>query len=108
MAREFYQRVKKHYDRDESWSHGERSRYKAYKADADAMFYFEPHVAEKVFNQLVTENGVDVVRGERLDLDAGVLVKGRCCANPCCTSPCRRNPWQLRGGDNHAQSRHSR
>ncbi len=77
LAREFYQRVKKHYDRDESWSHGERSRYKAYKADADAMFYFEPHVAEKVFNQLVTENGVDVVRGERLDLDAGVLVKGR-------------------------------
>lgn len=77
LAREFYQRVKKHYDRKESWVHGDRRRYKAYKADADAMFYFEPHVAEKVFDQLVSEAGVEVIRGERLDLNKGVIRNGR-------------------------------
>jgi len=75
LAREFYQRLKKHYDREERWVHVERDRYKRYKADADAMFTFEPHVAEKVFDQLVKESGVEVVRGDRLDRREGVVMK---------------------------------
>ena len=77
LAREFYQRIKKHYDRKDSWVHGERSKYKAYKTDSDAMFYFEPHVAERIFNQLVKESGFEVVLGERLDLETGVVMEGK-------------------------------
>ena len=77
MAREFYQRIKKHYDRDESWTHGDRKKYRAYRADKDAMFYFEPHVAEKIFDQLVQESGVVVQRNERLDRQSGVIMNGK-------------------------------
>jgi hypothetical protein len=74
LAREFYQRVKTHYDHEQSWTHEDRRRYKAYKPDANAMFYFEPHVAERLFDQLMKEGGVEVVRGERLDLEKGVVM----------------------------------
>jgi len=77
LAREFYKRLKQHYDRDESWIYEDRQRYKAYKADADGMFYFEPHVAEKLFDQFAKESGAMVVRGERLDLKSGVVMQGR-------------------------------
>ena len=76
-CREFYKRLKQHYDRDESWIYEDRQRYKAYKADADGMFYFEPHVAEKLFDQFAKESGAMVVRGERLDLKSGVVMQGR-------------------------------
>jgi len=49
LAREFYRRVGAHYGRDEAWT-------------------FEPHVAERVFETLLAEARVTVVRGERLDL----------------------------------------
>ena len=75
LAREFYQRIKRHYDHKEAWVHADRDRYKAYKPESDAMFYFEPHVAEKIFDQLAKESGATVVRGERLDRESGVVVK---------------------------------
>lgn len=33
---------------------------------------FEPHVAEKIFQDMLLEAGVEVVFGERLDLQVGV------------------------------------
>ena len=41
------------------------------------MFYFEPHVAEKLFDQFAKESMLMVVRGERLDLKSGVVMQGR-------------------------------
>ncbi len=53
ISHEFYRRLGKHYGEEEAWT-------------------FEPHVAEKVMNELVREAGVTVVLDERLDLAGGV------------------------------------
>ncbi|HJT34108.1 MAG TPA: FAD-dependent oxidoreductase [Pirellulales bacterium] len=57
ISREFYRRLGRHYGKDEAWT-------------------FEPHVAEAVMDELAATPGVTVVRGERLDLAAGVNKEG--------------------------------
>lgn len=39
------------------------------------MWIFEPHVAERVFDELVVENAIPVFRNEWLDRDNGVIKK---------------------------------
>ena len=72
MALEFYQRVHQHYEKQEAWDRQKPESYRAYRPDAKAMWKFEPHVAEAVFDQWANETGVEVVRGARLDRDRGV------------------------------------
>jgi hypothetical protein len=77
VAREFYRRVKKHYDDPAAWTLVKREDYANYRAADDAMWMFEPHVAEQIFEQMLREANVRIVRGERLDRsDAGVAVDG--------------------------------
>src|SRR5712671_5391669 len=76
VSREFYQRIKKHYTQDGAWTFQKQSEYKFFKEDDDALFRFEPHVAENIFNDMLTEAKVTVVRGERLDLKNGVAKNG--------------------------------
>ncbi|MBN2415433.1 FAD-dependent oxidoreductase [bacterium] len=52
LAREFYKRLGAHYSKPEMWT-------------------FEPHVAEKVFEEFVAENKIRVLREERLDRRPG-------------------------------------
>ena len=66
IAREFYQRVKKHYDKPESWKFGKREDYRNYRPGDDAMWTFEPHVAERTLRGMLAEYKVEVVTGERL------------------------------------------
>src|SRR5262245_29156035 len=66
IAREFYQRVKKHYDRPEAWKYGNREDYKNYRPADDAMWTFEPHVAERILRDMLTEHKIAVVFDERL------------------------------------------
>ena len=47
LAREFYQRVKRHYDASSAWIHQRPEEYKLYRREDDAMWAFEPHVAEQ-------------------------------------------------------------
>src|SRR5262249_37050165 len=75
IAREFYQRIKKHYDQPESWKHEKPDDYKLYRPKDDAMWTFEPHVAEQVFRHLLAEHKVPVVFGERVDRAPGKGVK---------------------------------
>ncbi|VTU00418.1 Uncharacterized protein OS=Pirellula staleyi (strain ATCC 27377 / DSM 6068 / ICPB 4128) GN=Psta_1565 PE=4 SV=1: FAD_oxidored [Gemmataceae bacterium] len=77
VSREFYQRLKKHYDADASWVHEKRDGYKFYRKDEDAMWAFEPKVAEKVLRDMLAEAKVDVVFGERLDRAKGVKLDGK-------------------------------
>ncbi len=72
ISREFYQRLKRHYDQDSAWRQQQRSDFSFYEPAADAIWRFEPHVAEKVFEQMIDEANVPVVRGQRLDLEGGV------------------------------------
>ncbi len=82
ISREFYQRIKKHYDKSASWSretpesHNRDSNRKVYDKEADAMWFFEPHVAEGIFNEMVKDAGVTVIFGERLDRQNGVKKEG--------------------------------
>jgi ribulose 1,5-bisphosphate synthetase/thiazole synthase len=77
VSREFYQRLKKHYDADASWVHEKRDGYKFYRKDEDAMWAFEPKVAEKVLRDMLAEAKVEVVFGERLDRAKGVKLDGK-------------------------------
>lgn len=78
LAREFYRRVKAHYANHAAWRHGrpEDFRSNRHEPGEDVMFYFEPHVAERIFQDWLREAKVDVVLGERLDLKAGVQRRG--------------------------------
>ncbi|MEY4090233.1 MAG: Xanthan lyase precursor [Verrucomicrobiota bacterium] len=79
LARNFYHRVWKHYDSDASWKWQDRASYgnkgqgtPAIDGAERTMWIFEPGVAEKVFEDLVREHGIQVVRDEWLDRAKGV------------------------------------
>jgi hypothetical protein len=77
VSREFYQRVKKHYDDPANWEYQKPEQYGRYRPEDDAMWTFEPHVAEKIYEQMLEEAGVPVVKNSRLDRQAGVKLDGR-------------------------------
>jgi hypothetical protein len=83
LARNFYHRVWKHYNSEESWRWQKRSQYGGKGQGIPAiddvhrtMWTFEPHVAEKIFEEYVHENGIPVHRNEWLDRDGGVTMSG--------------------------------
>jgi hypothetical protein len=78
LAREFYQRVGKHYQDEAHWKYEKRGDFKGHghEAKEDAAWTFEPHVAEMIFNDLVREHKVVVVLSQRLDLKSGVKKEG--------------------------------
>lgn len=76
LSRDFYARIKKAYDDDARWKQQTKASYSHYDPSADSMWVFEPHVAEEIFEALVTENGLDVRRDEWLDREAGVEKSG--------------------------------
>ncbi len=79
IAREFYQRVKKHYDDPAAWKSQKAESYKLYRVKDDAMWTFEPSVAEKILLDMLKEQKIQVVFGERLDRGAnkGVTKDGQ-------------------------------
>ena len=78
IAREFYGRIWQHYQNPSAWTRQTPQDYfdrrnKTTGADEKTMWTFEPHVATKVYDDLLREAGakITVVRGERLDLAQG-------------------------------------
>ena len=80
LSRDFYRRVARKYADDRAWTFEPRRPYggQGVKADpgGDAMWVFEPHVAEAVFEDYVREAALDVRRGERLLRPGGVVRDG--------------------------------
>ncbi len=83
IAREFYHRVWRHYQKPEAWRWEKRDAYgnrgqgtPAIDGEQRTMWIFEPHVAEAVFEAFVAENGIDVFRDEWLDREDGVAKAG--------------------------------
>jgi hypothetical protein len=79
LARTFYQRVYNHYQNEEAWRWMKKEEYgntgqgtRAIDGDKRTMWIFEPHVAEKVFEELIKENNITVYRDEWLDRENGV------------------------------------
>jgi hypothetical protein len=77
IAREFYQRVKKHYDDSKAWVHQRPEQYANYRPKDDAMWTFEPKVTEHILRAMLDEHKVHVVLGERLDRSKGVKLDGK-------------------------------
>ncbi len=78
IAREFYQRVRRHYDKAESWRYETWEKYRGggqnrNAGSEDSMWTFEPSVALSILNDLVREHKVPVIYGERLDRQRGVI-----------------------------------
>jgi hypothetical protein len=83
LAREFYRRVWQRYQAEAAWRWEPREVFGRRGQGAPSvdgwnptMWLFEPHVAEAVFEDLVHEYGVPVVRDEWIDREAGVLKTG--------------------------------
>ena len=82
LSREFYNRVYKEYNKDETWKWQKKDEFdnkgqgtKAMNESDQTMWTFEPHVAEKVYDDWVKELGIKVYRDEWLNRDTGVETK---------------------------------
>ncbi len=82
LAREFYHRIWLHYEEPDAWKWQKREEYgnrgqgtPAVDGARRTMWIFEPQVAERVFEDLVREHGIDVRREEFLDREDGVVVQ---------------------------------
>ncbi len=79
LSREFYQRIYNYYDVDSTWKWQKKSEYgnkgqgtPAIDGANRTMWIFEPHIAENVFEDFVTEHDIKVYRDEWLDRSSGV------------------------------------
>jgi len=79
MARQFYHRIWRHYQKNDAWQwqkpseYGNRGQGTAAVDGAErTMWIFEPHAAEQVFEDLVAEHDVPVHRDRWLDRSNGV------------------------------------
>ena len=80
LAREFYHRIWKHYDNPEAWKWQTRGQYgnrgqgtAAIDGKQRTMWIFEPHVAERVFEDFVAQHKIPVYRDRWLDRQQGVV-----------------------------------
>ena len=83
LAREFYHRIWSHYQDPGAWKWQPREAYgnrgqgtPAIDGEQRTMWIFEPHAAERVFEDLVREQGIPVHRDEWLDRAGGVRKDG--------------------------------
>lgn len=79
LSREFYQRLYQHYQQPEAWRWQKKEEYgnvgqgtPAIDGANRTMWIFEPHVAEKVFEELIRYHQIKVIRDEWLDRESGV------------------------------------
>ncbi len=83
LSREFYHRIWKHYNQPSAWKWQKAQEYRTGKSTTTAMndtdqtmWNFEPHVAEKVFEDFIRENKIKVDRDQWLDREKGVTRNG--------------------------------
>jgi hypothetical protein len=73
-AREFYQKIYDHYQDSSSWKWQKRSEFgnkgqgaPAVDMDKRTMWIFEPHVAESIFDSMISGRNIKVFRNDWLD-----------------------------------------
>jgi hypothetical protein len=82
LSRDFYHRLYLHYQEDSAWIWQDRSEYGnrgqgnvALDGENRTMWIFEPHAAEQVFEDLVSEYQIPVHRDSWLDREQGVRME---------------------------------
>jgi hypothetical protein len=80
LSRDFYHRVWLHYNDSVTWKWEKHNEFGnkgqgtvAMDGENRTMWIFEPHVAEQVFEELISENHIRVLRNEWLDRKKGVV-----------------------------------
>jgi hypothetical protein len=83
ISREFYGRVWEYYQQPDAWKQQKREEYMNRRGAVNdpnekTMWTFEPHVATKIYDDMLREvhDKVTVVKGERLNLGKGVVKQG--------------------------------
>jgi hypothetical protein len=83
LSREFYHRIYLEYQKDETWKWEKMNEYgnegqgtKAIRQDDKTMWIFEPHVAEKVFDDWIAEFKIPIICEAYLDREKGVKKEG--------------------------------
>ena len=83
IAREFYHHIWEYYNDPKHWTRQTREDYfskKQHGSNAgekeDTMWTFEPHVATRVYQDMMREAKLKVIYGQRLDLKDGVKKDG--------------------------------
>ncbi|MBL7112663.1 MAG: FAD-dependent oxidoreductase [Bacteroidales bacterium] len=82
LSREFYQRIYQYYQKPETWKWQKKEEYgntgqgtPAIDGDLKTMWIFEPNIAEKIFEDFVSEYNIEVHRDEWLNREKGVVMK---------------------------------
>ena len=82
LSREFYHRIWKKYQSPDAWNWQSRDSYgnkgqgtPAIDGKQRTMWIFEPHVAEEVFDDFVSDFDIPVLRDEWLDRENGVTME---------------------------------
>lgn len=73
LSLEFYRRVKRHYDDPAAWTFARRPESAENFVNDDAMWQFEPKVAEGIYEAWLKEAGVTVVRSQPIDRREGAV-----------------------------------
>ncbi|QCB37298.1 FAD-dependent oxidoreductase [Sphingobium sp. PAMC28499] len=73
LSLEFYRRVKRHYDDPAAWTFARRPENAENFVNDDAMWQFEPKVAEEIYEAWLKEAGVNVVRSQPIDRRDGAV-----------------------------------
>ncbi len=79
LTREYFHRVWLHYQNDEAWRHEKKRCIKGQLKNLpenEVLWVLEPHVGEQIFEQMLAEARVPVLRGERLNRKYGVAKSG--------------------------------
>lgn len=76
IAREFYRRIHKYYEAPEAWVYEKAAANGRFRANEDAMWTFEPKVAEALFHEMLKDAKVTLVMHERLNRSTGVRLQG--------------------------------
>jgi hypothetical protein len=83
LSREFYHRIWQHYQEPPAWRWQKREEFgnrgqgtTAVDLGKRTMWVFEPHVAERVFEDFIAEHKIPVYRNEWLDRASGVRKDG--------------------------------
>lgn len=78
LAREFYHRIYLHYQKPESWKWQKKEAYgnkgqgtPAIDGANRTMWIFEPHAAEGIYEDMIRENHIEVMRDKWLDRSKG-------------------------------------
>ena len=77
ISREFYRRLRKHYEDSAAWNLEKRDTSPVWRVgpNEDAQWTFEPKVAERVLDAWLAETGVEVLKGDALSEDPRAVTK---------------------------------